>query len=232
MTKFIAIDSGKGGVGKTTTAINLGNALSNMGKETLVLDGNLTTPNIGVYLGFANPPASVHSVMEGTHTIRDATYVHASGTKFMPGSININALQKIDLNKVKNLHKKLKGCFESVLIDTGSGITPETLTLMNIADEILVVTNPELAAVTDALRTIKKAEQQGKTILGVVLNKISEESEMSIENVESVLGVPIIAAIPESIEVRQSRTMKHPVVYLNPASDVAAEFNKLAEKLK
>jgi len=232
MTKFIAIVSGKGGVGKTTIAINLGNSLSNMGKETLVLDGNLTTPNIGIYLGFTNSPASVHSVMEGTHAIRDAIYVHASGTKFMPGNINIDALQKIDLNKIKHLHKKLKGVFESVIMDTGSGITPETTSIMNIADEILIVTNPELAAVTDALRTIKKSEQQGKTILGVVVNKVADKNEMSVENIASVLGVPVIATIPESIDVSQSRIMKHPVVYLNPASDVAAEFNKLAEKLK
>ncbi len=233
MTRFIAIVSGKGGVGKTTTAINLGTALVASGKDVVVLDGNLTAPNVGLYLGVTNPPHTVHEVLDGTTKVEEATYLHASGLKVIPGSIRLDALEKLDLNKLKKMHNKLKGFSESVLIDTGAGLTKETLAVMNLADEVLVVTNPELAAVTDALRTIKKAEENNKVVLGVVLNRVKPEgNELSRENVETMLGKPVIISIPESVSIKRAQEMKHPVVYTDPNSIASLEFKRLAEKLK
>jgi septum site-determining protein MinD len=233
MTRFIGIVSGKGGVGKTTTAINLGTALSNLGKDAVVLDGNLTAPNIGIYLGANNPPVTFHEILDGTAQIGDSVYLHASGLRFIPGSIRLNALEKLDLNQLRKAFNKLKGISEIILIDTGSGLTKETLSVMNFADEVLVVTNPEAAAVAEALKTIKKAEEQGILVLGAVLNRTREEgNEISIENVESLLGKPILASIPESESIKKAQAMKHPIVYLNPDLKESLEFRMLAEKLK
>ncbi|MBR9691243.1 P-loop NTPase [Candidatus Woesearchaeota archaeon] len=233
MTRFIAIVSGKGGVGKTTTAINLATALVNAGNDSIVLDGNLTTPNIGLYLGFPNPPVSLHEVIDGKHPVTNATYLHASGLRVIPGSLSLDALKNLDLNKIKKTFNKLKGYSESIIIDTGAGLTKENQAIMNMADEIIVVTNPEVAAVTDTLKTIKKAEEQNKTILGVVLNKLHPtRNEMSVENVGTMLSLPIIGMIPRSDAVKQAQTIKHPVVYSYPDSEAAIEFKKLAEKLK
>ncbi|MEE9525295.1 MAG: cell division ATPase MinD [Candidatus Woesearchaeota archaeon] len=232
MTRFIAIVSGKGGVGKTTTAINLGAALANLGNDSLVLDGNLTTPHIGLYLGFANPPITLHEVIKGNSNLQEATYLHASGMKVIPGSIRYDILDDLNLSRIKGVFKKLKGYGESILIDTGAGFTAENQAVMNVADEILVVTNPEFAAVTDALKVIKHAEKQNKLVLGVVLNKVGEFDEMSVENIEAMLNVPIIGMVPKSDAVKKSQIAKHPVVYSDPDSDAAVEFKKIAERLK
>jgi len=232
MTKFIAVVSGKGGVGKTTTAINLSTALVEIGKDTIVLDANLTGPNVGLYLGVSNPPVTIHDVLEGKNSVKEATYLHASGLKVIPGSISVDALDKLDLNRIKKTHNKLKGTAESIIIDSGAGLTKETLSIMSIADEILVVTNPELAAVTEALKTIRIAEKKGIPVLGVVLNRIKEENELSKENVETILDIPIIAEIPESEDVKKAQAMRHPVVYAEPNSIASLEFKRLAEKLK
>ena len=63
MTRFITLVSGKGGVGKTTTAINLGQALTDMGKKVVVVDANLVTPNIGIHLGVMNPEGTINKFL-------------------------------------------------------------------------------------------------------------------------------------------------------------------------
>ena len=63
MSRLIVITSGKGGVGKTTTAINLGAAINFLGEDVLIIDGNLTTPNIGVYLGSPEVPVNLNHVI-------------------------------------------------------------------------------------------------------------------------------------------------------------------------
>ena len=65
MTKIIVITSGKGGVGKTTTAINLGAAMNHFGKDVLVIDGNLTTPNVGIHLGSPEVPINLNHILNG-----------------------------------------------------------------------------------------------------------------------------------------------------------------------
>jgi len=92
MTKFIAIMAGKGGTGKTTTSINLGAALSYFGKDVIVVDANLTTPNVGIHLGVPIVPIHLHHVLQGKNDISEAVYVHPAGPKIVPGSIAMSDL--------------------------------------------------------------------------------------------------------------------------------------------
>ncbi|MBU0760178.1 MAG: AAA family ATPase [Nanoarchaeota archaeon] len=100
MGKLITITSGKGGVGKTTSSINLAAALNALGKEVVVVDANLTTPNVGLHLGAPIVPISLNHVLSGKAKIQDAIYEHESGTKVIPSSLSINELRRIN-------HKKL-----------------------------------------------------------------------------------------------------------------------------
>ena len=158
MTRFIAVVSGKGGVGKTTTSLNLGIALKNLGKDSLVLDGNLTTPDIGLHLGVPKLPYTLNDVLAGKKSILNATYIHASGLKVIPADISFKALKKIDIKGLKKVFKDLKGTSEIVIIDCGAGLGKDVISVMNFADEVLVVTNPDLTAVTNALKTATSNE--------------------------------------------------------------------------
>ena len=71
MTRIISIISGKGGTGKTISAINLSFALSSYGKNVALIDANLTTPNVGIYLGVPSVPVSLHSVLQGKNKLLD-----------------------------------------------------------------------------------------------------------------------------------------------------------------
>ena len=89
MTRIIGVVSGKGGVGKTTMVANVGTALAKMGKDVIVLDANLTTPSLGMHLGLPLYPVTIHDVLKGRASIKDAIYVHDSGLKIIPAGISL-----------------------------------------------------------------------------------------------------------------------------------------------
>ena len=92
MSKLIVITSGKGGVGKTTTAINLAAAMNYFNKDVLVIDGNLTTPNIGLHLGSPEVPINLNHVILNKASPDEAVYEHESGFRILPASLSFNDL--------------------------------------------------------------------------------------------------------------------------------------------
>lgn len=232
MTRFVMVTSGKGGVGKTTVSINLGVALRNIGKDVIVLDGNLTTPNVGLYLGVNKVPVSLHDVIKEEKNILDAMYAHDSGIKVIPGSISIDSIGSLDSKRIKKSIEGLKGASEIVVIDSPGGLNKDCLSLLSLVDEVLIVTTPDLVSVTDSLKTIKIAEEKNITVLGVVVNKVkNDKHELSTDSIETMLNKPVLASIPESDDVRKAHSLRHPVVYAAPKSDVSKRFNLMAEAL-
>jgi septum site-determining protein MinD len=95
-----------------------------------------------------------------------------------------------------------------------------------------VITTPELAAVTDALRTIATARQFGKEVLGAVLTRHgSHEFEMSRDNIESMLGVPVLGVIPEDPNIALSARINSPVLHSHPHSSASQAYKELAASL-
>ena len=86
MTRFIALVSGKGGVGKTTATLNLGYALTKLGKKVLLLDANLVTPNLALQLGILNPRNTLNQFLRKEKTLSEITYLHESGISVIPSS--------------------------------------------------------------------------------------------------------------------------------------------------
>lgn len=229
MTKIIAIASGKGGAGKTTTAINLGLALHNSGKEILVVDGNIDTPHVGLYLGMNKTSVSVHDVLENPNLILNSVNVHSSGLPIMAGDISLTKFKENNYYNIPQFFNKLRGISEMVLLDVGAGLGNP---LLKYADDLIVVANPDTISVADALKTIRLAEESNLAVLGVVLNrKRNDGYDMSTSNVEAILGKPVIAEIPESNEVTKSVPLGYPAIHVFPKSDVAKGYGGLASKL-
>jgi septum site-determining protein MinD len=232
MTKFIVIASSKGGVGKTTTAINLGTALTTFGRDVIVVDLNLSTPNVSLYLGAPNVPVTLHDVLERNKKITDALYMHSHGLKIIPASQSIKHSGKIDYEKLSSLIKSLSGMAEYVIIDTSAGLTEETINSIKMGDDVLVVSTPELPSVTDALRTIKMAKKHGKKVSGIILTRVyDDELELSKEDVEAFLETPVIGIIPEDDSMREAVQMKNPVTHTHPNAPSSLGYKKLAAEL-
>ena len=116
MKRLIVITSGKGGVGKTTTAINLGAAINHFGGNVLVIDGNLSTPNIGIHLNSPEVPINLNHVLLRKAEPYEAVYEHESGMKIMPSSLSVKELRKIKPSKIKDFkeafqeNRRLRDC--------------------------------------------------------------------------------------------------------------------------
>ncbi|MFH0752594.1 MAG: cell division ATPase MinD [archaeon] len=232
MTRFITVISGKGGVAKTTTAINLGVALNMFGKDVTVVDANLTTPNVGLYLGAPVVPINLHHVLQGKHHVTDALYMLPCGIKMVPASIALQDLKGVRPDHLSRAMKGLDKTSDVVLIDAAAGLGREALAAVDSADELLVVTNAELPAITDALKTIKLAEELKKPVIGVVLTRSrADELDVSIRNIETILEKPVIAVIPFDEAVREALQLKDAVVLTHPRSRAAVGYKKLAASL-
>lgn len=233
MTRLIAVISGKGGVGKTTTTSNLGSALNHFGKKVIIADANLTTPNLGLHIGVPIVPVSMNHVLAGKARIADAIYEHESGTKVIPGSLSVKELKKIDHWKLKEVARKLKKMnVDFILYDGASGIGEEAIASIEAADDVLVVTNPEVPAVTDALKTIKFVEERGKKALGVIITRVrGRKSEMSVQNVRDILEIPVLGIIPEDSNMQEALAKKDSLVHVSPNSRASVAYKKIAAKI-
>lgn len=232
MKKVIVITSGKGGVGKTTSAINLGAALNYFGKDVLIVDANLTTPNIGIFLNSPEVPICLNHVLQNKADIFEAVYEHDSGLKIIPSSISIKELKKIRPEKIKNFKKDFKDIAEYVIVDSAAGLGLEAKHVIAMADEIIIITNPEMPAITDALKTIKLAEEMKKQILGVIITRVRKDKiEMSPETVKEMLEVPILGMVPEDMAVKEALNQKDAVVYTHPKSNASRAYKEIAANL-
>ena len=232
MTKIITLVSGKGGCGKTTTSINLGIALTYFNKDVTVVDGNLTTPNVGIHLGVPLVPINLHHVLQNKHSIDEAIYLHPSGTKIIPASLSIEDLKNTNPNKLKSSISDLVGTTDFVLVDGAAGLGNEAISAIKASDEIIIVTNPELPSVSDALKTIKVSESLNIPVKGVIITRVKGNGlEMSLKEIEEMLEKQTLAIIPEDNAVKEALMRRDAVLITNPRAPVSIAYKKLAASL-
>jgi len=230
MARVIGVLSGKGGVGKTTLVSNLGVSLAQEGKNVAIMDANLTGANLGLHFGLLSYPVSTHDVMKDEALITDAMYKHPSGVDIIPASLSI---EHID-TEPKNLRESIDEFLDEkdfVLIDAATGLDRETLNAIDMSDEILLVTHPELPTISDALRTKTIAEKYGKDVVGIVLNRVTRRDELNKDNVSSFFELPVIGVIPEDPVVRKSIESKNPVILSHPKHRVSHEVRKVSSHI-
>ncbi|MFB6199922.1 MAG: cell division ATPase MinD [Candidatus Nanohaloarchaea archaeon] len=232
MTRLVCVSGGKGGTGKTTVTSNVGAALTNFGADTIVLDANLTNPNLGFHLGIPLYPKTLHDVLKGDAHITEAMYIHNSGLRVVPAGLSIDDLMDTSPDNLSDVLLDTVGQPDFVLVDSAAGLGNESLNAIEASDEVLIVTNPNLPAVTDALKTVNVAEEAGTDVLGVVVNRAKDnESELEDDEVESMLGYEVLMRVPEHDKIQEALSQKKPIVHHEPDHHVSERFKGVAAQL-
>lgn len=219
-------------ISNTTSAVNLGAAINYFGGEVLIVDANLSTPNVGIHMNSPEVPINLNHVLLKKADPHEAIYEHESGLKIMPSSLSIKELKKVKPEKLKDLKDELKKLAEYVIVDSSAGLGAEAMAAIDLADEIIIVTNPELPAITDALKTIKIAEEMKTPVTGIIMSRVrGNKSEMQPESVKEMLETPVLGMIPEHIDIQRALNLKGPAVHTLPKSKPARAYKEIAARL-
>ena len=232
MVTVYTIASGKGGTGKTMVSINLGTVLARLGKETCLMDADIGMANVGLNLGLQDVPVTLHEVLAGTAEISDAIYHGPAGLRVIPSGISLQGFQQADPEKIRDVMGELIKKCEFLLIDAPAGIGRDGVVPLAVADEVILVVNPELSSLVDALKTRILTEVVGGHVLGCIINRIDEEKiDVITRKMEKVLGVRVIGIIPEDPNIRRASAAKTPIVIKFPDSPASKALTQIASDL-
>lgn len=231
-TRIICVSSAKGGVGKTMFVANLSSALARAGKSVIAVDANLTTSNLGLHLGIPMYPKTMQDVLKGRARANDALYYHPAGFRVLPADVSLKKIMLPKSSELMDVFYKLTGNADFIIIDSAAGLGKEAQSAIEAADEVITITNPELPAMTDALKVIKIAEKFETKHLGVVVNRVRHEKhEPGLDEIENFLDSQILGHVHEDNNVRASIRNKQPVIIYKPNSTASRQFRHIAASL-
>ncbi|MCW5875852.1 MAG: septum site-determining protein MinD [Anaerolineales bacterium] len=235
--RVITITSGKGGVGKTTATANLSAALADLGYKVVCIDADIGLRNLDVVLGLENRIVyDLVDVVEGRCKLRQAMI----RDKRLEELYLIPAAQTRDKNAIspKDMQRvcdELRPDFDFIIIDSPAGIERGFKNAIAPADEVIIVTNPEVSAVRDADRIIGLVEAEQKGPAKLIVNRLNDEliergDMLAVADVLELLAVDLIGIIPEDQAVLVSTNRGAPIA-LEPKSRTGQAFRDVAKRL-
>jgi septum site-determining protein MinD len=226
--KIIGVVSFKGGVGKTTTAINVGVSLARLGKNVVVVDCNFSSPNLNVYLGLLRPEMTLDKVLAENKDIGEAIYRHQMGIDVVPTSYS----DSVDARRFKDKIRGLRKHYDYVLIDSGPNVKGEMAACFSTADEFLFLTTPDYATLATTLRAAGVAKQRSMKVRGVIINKKrGKKFELTKTDIEKTVNLPVLAEFLDGNEIQEAGSNFSSVVDFAPRSRNSKEYMRLARKI-
>jgi len=242
MATSIAVTSGKGGVGKTNTAVNLATTLCRLGKRVVLFDADFGLANAHVLLG-ANPKTTTADFLAGKTSMADTLTVAPLGLKFISGGSGLIELLNLDNQARYRMLAGLSGLASDIdylIVDCPAGASDSTLFFVNAADIALIVLVAEPTSFLDAYALLKAAHlEKGITEFAVMVN-MSENSKTAEINFQKFRDIAMrfldiklhyVGMIPQSTAIRQSIIQRKPISVSQPKSTLAGNYETLAQKL-
>jgi septum site-determining protein MinD len=233
MGDSIVISSGKGGVGKTNVAINLGIALAELWKNVVVVDASLTTPDISLQLGIPFNVKNLSHVLKENCDFKEAIFIHKSGVKFIPGNMHVDILKEFEGKKFFRILNKIKKENDFVLVDCAAGLGREAISAIKGCDKMLTVINPELASVVNSSKATHIAKSLNVDTIGIIINRVCKHKhELNEKDIMKILhNAPIIGRIPENEDMLEGNKKGEAIINYHPESNTSQEFRNIAIRL-
>jgi flagellar biosynthesis protein FlhG len=245
-TRFIAITSGKGGVGKSTISSNLAYNLAQKGLNVGIFDADIGLANLDVMFNVKIKKNILH-VLKGEATVSDILIPITRNLILIPGESGDEILKYSDMALFERFMEEAQVLdkLDIMIIDTGAGIGEHIQMFLNAADDVVVVTVPDPAAITDAYATIKTIAALRNDV-GVIMNQVKSEKEaigvfekikkVASANIAGDLDLQFIGKINSDAKVSSSVKQRALFTALYPSAqatrDIEQISNKLASKLE
>jgi flagellar biosynthesis protein FlhG len=237
--QVIAVTGGKGGVGKTTVAVNLATALASRGKEVMLLDGDLGLANVDVFLGLS-PRLTLADVLSGGATLEEVVMDTPQGFTVVPAASGIAQLADLDTMTHLGLVRAfgdISQRLDVMVVDTAPGIAGSVLQFSQAAQQVLVVICDEPASLTDAYALIKiLSRDHGVKQFRVLVNQVRGRGlgQALFQRFERVVNrflqvdLDYVGEVPEDPFLRRAIREQRPVVTAYPSCPASMALKTLA----
>ncbi len=246
LARVITVTSGKGGVGKSNTAINLAIQLRRIGQKVIILDADFGLANIEIMFG-AVPKHNLCDLIYQGKSIKDIITWGPMEVGFISGGSGITGLSNLNRDELSYIIENLSELDEmadTIIVDTGAGIADAVLEFLVASGEILLVTTPEPTSITDADSLLKALSRHPRyhtetTQIMVLANKVTGEAQAQalyakLETVvERYLKVPIsyLGMIPQDPQLAKAVMQQTPVSLEMPRARSAIAYELIVAKL-
>ena len=243
LARVITVTSGKGGVGKSNTSINLAIQFRKMGRKVIILDADFGLANIEIMFG-AVPKHNLFDLIYQGKNISEIITWGPMEVGFISGGSGIAGMSNLSgdyLNYIIRNLAELDSIADIIIVDTGSGISDAVLEFLVASGEILLVTTPEPTSITDSYSLLKALYRhprfdQDATKVKMLANRVAKESEGRILHqkltavVERYLKIPMIylGSIPEDIQLSRAVMQQVPVSLQNPGAKSTQAYETIA----
>jgi flagellar biosynthesis protein FlhG len=240
--RVLAVTSGKGGVGKTNTSVNLAITLAGFGKRVILLDADLGLANVEVLMGL-NSLYNLENVIEGEKSMEEILVTGPNGMQVVPGSSGLAKMADLSpagrqnvLNGLNVLQEKA----DFIIIDTMAGIGRNAVSFATAADEVLLVTTPEPSAIVDAYAMLKTVDHSRKeAVVRLIVNMAANQAQATavagkLANVaQQYLGrnLSMLGFLPRDPHVSQAVMQSRPFTLLYPNAPVTKYMQVLASRV-
>ncbi len=238
--KIISTFSNKGGIGKTSIAVNLAVELAQMSKEKVALiDLNLQLGDVATFLDMT-PPFAMDYIADNINNLDEDELLKAM-TRYKNTSLyviadplNIDKSKDITAEQIKNILTALKKTFSYIVIDIGTNIDSKTITALDFSDLVLLIAIVNLPAIRSTQRCMELFDKLGYNAdkIKLVLNRYMENEDIKTSDIEEVVKQKVYWKIPNNYLIMMSAINKGvPVNEINPDSNVAVNYKEFASKI-
>lgn len=237
-TKLVTVTSGKGGVGKSNFSLNFGLGLIERGHKAVLFDVDLGLANLDVLMGLT-PKKHLFHLLEPDESVWDIMEKGPGQLEFIAGGSGFTQIMQLDDDKLELLFNRLhplQGYADTIIFDTGAGLSKESLHFMLSSDEVIVVTTPEPPAITDAYAVIKMLHSRSPAVkIRLVINRVTSEREgkMTADKLAMVakrflnLEIQSLGYVTDDVYVSKAVKQQRPFFLAYPQSQASRSIRNL-----